>query len=135
MSHHTKVAGIITDSVCHTTQKWRALYDRMSARKKKKKKQKKKKNVGLPRQGCRADTQRCSNVASTSMQRHDVASTLMRRYINVMCLLGREPSEHGQFLWHRGVNIMFEQQGNIFVCSFFFFFFFFQFKGNTYKRS
>ena len=30
------------------------------------------------------------NVASTSMQRHDVASTLRRRYIYVMCLPGRD---------------------------------------------
>ena len=29
------------------------------------------------------------NVASTSMQRHDVALTLVRRCIIVMCLLGR----------------------------------------------
>ena len=31
---------------------------------------------------------RLYNVGSTSMQRHDVASTLRRRCINVMCLLG-----------------------------------------------
>ena len=31
---------------------------------------------------------RVYNVGSTSMQRHDVASTLMRRCTNVMCLLG-----------------------------------------------
>ena len=36
-----------------------------------------------------ADTWRLYNVASTSMQRHDVASTLRRRCINVMCSLGR----------------------------------------------
>ena len=35
-----------------------------------------------------ADTWRLYNVASTSMQRHDVASTLRRRCINVMCTLG-----------------------------------------------
>ena len=35
-----------------------------------------------------AGTWRKYNVASTSMQRHDVASTLKRRYIYVMCLLG-----------------------------------------------
>ena len=35
-----------------------------------------------------ADTWRLYNVASTSMQRHDVASTLRRRCINVMCPLG-----------------------------------------------
>ena len=34
------------------------------------------------------DTWRLYNVASTSMQRHDVASTLRRRCINVMCPLG-----------------------------------------------
>ena len=33
-------------------------------------------------------TWRKYNVASTSMQRHDVASTLRRRYIYVMCLPG-----------------------------------------------
>ena len=36
-----------------------------------------------------ADTWRLYNVDSTSMQRHDVASTLRRRCINVMCPLGR----------------------------------------------
>ena len=36
------------------------------------------------------------NVASTSMQRHDVASTLRRRYIYVMCPLGRERIAHSQ---------------------------------------
>ena len=35
-----------------------------------------------------ACTQRCDNVASMSMQRHDVASTLMRRCFNVACPLG-----------------------------------------------
>ena len=35
-----------------------------------------------------ADTWRLYNVGLTSMQRHDVASTLRRRCINVMCLLG-----------------------------------------------
>ena len=35
-----------------------------------------------------AGTWRKYNVASTSMQRHDVASTLRRRYIYVMCPLG-----------------------------------------------
>ena len=35
-----------------------------------------------------AGTWRKSNVASTSIQRHDVASTLRRRYIYVMCPLG-----------------------------------------------
>ena len=35
-----------------------------------------------------AGTWRKYNVASTSMQRHDVASTLRRCYIYVMCLLG-----------------------------------------------
>ena len=35
-----------------------------------------------------AGTWRLYNVGSTSMQRHDVASTLSRRCINVMCLLG-----------------------------------------------
>ena len=35
-----------------------------------------------------AGTWRKYNVASTSMQRHDVASTLRRRYIYVMCLPG-----------------------------------------------
>ena len=35
-----------------------------------------------------ADTRRIYNVVSTSMQRHDVASTLRRCCINVMCLLG-----------------------------------------------
>ena len=33
-----------------------------------------------------AGTWRKYNVASTSMQRHDVASTLRRRYIYVMCI-------------------------------------------------
>ena len=38
---------------------------------------------------------RLYNVASTSMQRHDVASTLIRRYLNVACPLGRkEISRH-----------------------------------------
>ena len=32
--------------------------------------------------------QRLYNVLSTSMQRHDVASTLRRRCVNVMCALG-----------------------------------------------
>ena len=36
-----------------------------------------------------AVTRRLHNVASTSMQRHDVASTLRWRCINVMCPLGR----------------------------------------------
>ena len=36
-----------------------------------------------------AGTWRSYNVASTSMQRHDVASTLRQRCINVMCPLGR----------------------------------------------
>ena len=35
-----------------------------------------------------ADTWRLYNVVSTSMQRHDVASTLRRRCIDVLCLLG-----------------------------------------------
>ena len=35
-----------------------------------------------------ADTWRFYNVVSTSMQRHDVASTLRRRCTDVMCLLG-----------------------------------------------
>ena len=35
-----------------------------------------------------ASTRRLNNVVSTSMQRHDVASTLRRRCIDVMCLLG-----------------------------------------------
>ena len=35
-----------------------------------------------------AGTQRWDNVASTSMRRHDVTSTLMRRCIYVLCLLG-----------------------------------------------
>ena len=35
-----------------------------------------------------AGTWHLYNVGSTSMQRHDVASTLRRRCINVMCLLG-----------------------------------------------
>ena len=35
-----------------------------------------------------AGTGRLYNVGSTSMQRHDVASTLRRRCINVMCPLG-----------------------------------------------
>ena len=38
-----------------------------------------------------AGTWRKYNVGSTSMQRHDVASTLRRRCINVMCLLGLPP--------------------------------------------
>ena len=38
-----------------------------------------------------ADTWRLYNVVSTSMQRHDVASTLRQRCIAVMCLLGFEP--------------------------------------------
>ena len=38
---------------------------------------------------------RLYNVGSTSMQRHDVASTLRRRFINVMCLLG----QGRQLLW------------------------------------
>ena len=36
-----------------------------------------------------AGTWRLYNVGSKSMQRHDVASTLRRRCINVMCLLGK----------------------------------------------
>ena len=51
-----------------------------------------------------ADTWRLYNVGSTSMQRHDVASTLRRRCINVMCLLGlllSVPWEGcGSWLWH-----------------------------------
>ena len=35
-----------------------------------------------------AGTWRLYNVGSTSMQRHDVASTLRRRCIYVICLLG-----------------------------------------------
>ena len=35
-----------------------------------------------------ADTQHTDNVASTSMQRHDVASTLIPRCKNMMCSLG-----------------------------------------------
>ena len=40
-----------------------------------------------------AGTWRLYNVVSTSMQRHDVASTLMRRYLNVSCLPGYIDSE------------------------------------------
>ena len=40
------------------------------------------------RQDNPAGTSRKYNVASTSMQSHDVASTLRRRYIYVMCLPG-----------------------------------------------
>ena len=53
-----------------------------------------------------AGTWRKYNVASTSMQRHDVASTLRRRYIYVMCPLGSvrctpEPAQVGSFATHR----------------------------------
>ena len=41
-----------------------------------------------------AGTWRKYNVASTSMQRHDVASTLRRRYIYVMCPLGSADAAH-----------------------------------------
>ena len=41
-----------------------------------------------------AGTWRLYNVGSTSMQRHDVASTLRRRCINVMCLLGKLYCSH-----------------------------------------
>ena len=43
-----------------------------------------------------ADTWGLYNVASTSMQRHDVASTLIRRCINVMCPLGIKANSHCQ---------------------------------------
>ena len=43
-------------------------------------------NITSPQRRC--NVIRKYNVASTSMQRHDVASTLRRRYIYVMCLPG-----------------------------------------------
>ena len=42
-----------------------------------------------------AGTWRLHNIVSTSMQRHDVASTLRRRCIDVMCLLGKRYSKYG----------------------------------------
>ena len=45
-----------------------------------------------------ADTWRLYNVASTSMQRHDVASTLRRRCLNVMCPLGMKIMIRHHFL-------------------------------------
>ena len=54
-----------------------------------------------------ADTQRFYNVESTSMRRHDVASTLMRRCLNIACQLGS-------------------------LSPFFFFFFFLIFKSGTF---
>ena len=47
-------------------------------------------NEGIQRRLCPAGTWRLYNVGSTSMQRHDVASTLRRRCINVLCLLGEQ---------------------------------------------
>ena len=44
-----------------------------------------------------AGTCRRGNVVSTSMQRHDVPSTLMRRCINAMCLLGKLSTEADRF--------------------------------------
>ena len=44
-----------------------------------------------------AGTWRKYNVASTLMQRHDVASTLRRRYIFVMCLPGYESEQESSF--------------------------------------
>ena len=46
------------------------------------------------------DTRRLYNVASTSMQRHDVASTLRRRCVNVVCLLGIFTYVLEQFIRH-----------------------------------
>ena len=43
------------------------------------------------------------NVASTSMQRHDVASTLRRRYIYVMCPLGT-PSKYQLHVLYENVS-------------------------------
>ena len=47
-------------------------------------------NLGKSFRSCTypAGTWRLYNVISTSMQRHDVASTLRRLCIDVMCLLG-----------------------------------------------
>ena len=59
-----------------------------------------------------ADTWRLKNVASTSMQRHDVASTLRRRCINVMCPLGRFAA--GIFL----LPYLFIYSGNIKICTY-----------------
>ena len=53
-----------------------------------------------------ADTWCLCNVGSTSMQRHDVASTLMRRCINVMCLLG--------CLWTHFLSLELRQTYNLF---------------------
>ena len=44
-----------------------------------------------------AGTWRLHNVVSTSMQRHDFASTLRRRCIDVMCLLGKASDEINQW--------------------------------------
>ena len=48
-----------------------------------------------------ADTWRLYNVVSTSMQRQDVASTLKRRCIDVMCLLG-QLNVNGKHIYHMG---------------------------------
>ena len=59
-----------------------------------------------------AGTWRKYNVASTSIQRHDVASTLRRRYIYVMCPLG------GGFDWATNSSEFTPDQGwyNCFSC-------------------
>ena len=64
------------------------------------------------------------NVASTSM-RHDVASTLRRRYIYVMCLPGRDVETEGSIEFIRGFHIFYSKQisyvlGDFHLCSYFF---------------
>ena len=55
-----------------------------------------------------AGTWRKYNVATTSMQRHDVASTLRRRYIYVMCPLGSFIYRHIQpFFLYRNKSYIF----------------------------
>ena len=53
----------------------------------KKRKRKKEKDMEIPRNP--AGTQHQNDVVSTSMRRDHVASTLIRRHFNVVCLLGR----------------------------------------------
>ena len=53
-----------------------------------------------------ANTWRLYNVGSTSMQRHDVASTLRRHCINVICPLGSNEYQQYGILWRSKKNII-----------------------------
>ena len=46
------------------------------------------------------DTQRLNDVISTSMRRDHVASTLIRRHFDLMCLLGVFQVQHNRPIFH-----------------------------------